>query len=195
VGSVPKIKERRCVPYSLKDYLIGKCMIYNQKLFNGYSVENNNLVSFKRTGRGVGKPGTRVLKPRKDKDGYVVYSIKDDLGKISMIKQHRMIAEKYIHNPKMYKEVDHINGIRYDNRVENLRWVSHQQNMDNRRLVNRTNTDHMNVSRGTMRGKPYYSYTRTYHGKMYRKSSYHLARVLTFKFITLLRIKSIRDYK
>ena len=89
-------------------------MIYNQKLFNGYSVENNNLVSFKRTGRGVGKPGTRVLKPRKDKDGYVVYSIKDDLGKISMIKQHRMIAEKYIHNPKMYKEVDHINGIRYD---------------------------------------------------------------------------------
>ena len=46
-------------------------------------------------------------------------------------KIHRLVAQHYIPNPENKKEVDHINNIRNDNRVENLRWVCHQENMDN----------------------------------------------------------------
>lgn len=44
---------------------------------------------------------------------------------------HRLVAEAFIPNPENLSEVDHINTIASDNRVENLRWVSHQENTKN----------------------------------------------------------------
>lgn len=44
---------------------------------------------------------------------------------------HRMVAETFIHNPNNYKEVDHIDGNTHNNRVDNLRWVTHQENLNN----------------------------------------------------------------
>ena len=47
--------------------------------------------------------------------------------------QHRILYEKY-HNIKLeiYQQIDHINQIKSDNRIENLRIVTHQQNLQNR---------------------------------------------------------------
>ena len=59
--------------------------------------------------------------------GYRSYTIN---GK--SIEGHRLVAEKYLSNPNNYPQVDHINRVRHDNRVENLRWVTRQQNCDNR---------------------------------------------------------------
>jgi hypothetical protein len=44
---------------------------------------------------------------------------------------HRMVATIFIPNPDNLPEVDHINCIRTDNRVENLRWVTRKQNGQN----------------------------------------------------------------
>lgn len=44
---------------------------------------------------------------------------------------HRVVAEAFIPNPYKKPEIDHINTIRTDNRVENLRWVTHTENMNN----------------------------------------------------------------
>ena len=44
---------------------------------------------------------------------------------------HRVVAELFIPNPEGLPEVDHIDRDRSNNRVENLRWVSHQQNAQN----------------------------------------------------------------
>lgn len=41
---------------------------------------------------------------------------------------HRMVAETWIDNPNHYEEVNHINGDKDDNRVENLEWVTPSQN-------------------------------------------------------------------
>ena len=42
---------------------------------------------------------------------------------------HRMVAETWIDNPNHYRDVNHINGDKTDNRVENLEWVTHSENL------------------------------------------------------------------
>ena len=52
-------------------------------------------------------------------------------GKYRNYRIHRLVAEAFIDNPHELTDVDHINGNRSDNRLENLRWLSHKDNMNN----------------------------------------------------------------
>lgn len=62
-----------------------------------------------------------------DKDGYKIVKLRKN-NNPKMVKVHRIVAEAFIEKTNS-NIVDHINGIRDDNRVENLRWVNNYENV------------------------------------------------------------------
>lgn len=72
------------------------------------------------------------IKTQTHSHGYVVVRLfNQDNERGVLIKVHRLIAEAFIPNPENKPYIDHINTIRDDNRIENLKWVTHKENMNN----------------------------------------------------------------
>lgn len=59
--------------------------------------------------------------------GYLTVRLCKDKN-VRVIGVHRLVAEAFIPNPDNLPQVDHINGVKTDNRVENLRWISQSDN-------------------------------------------------------------------
>jgi len=74
------------------------------------------------------RPNGRKASPKPDNIGYLNISVFID-GKMRPFKQHRVIAITWIKNPKNLKEVNHKDGIKTNNCVSNLEWISHQDNI------------------------------------------------------------------
>lgn len=70
----------------------------------------------------------QILHQYPDSDGYpyVFISVK---GKRAKRTVHRMVALSFIPKPRGKTQVNHRNGIRHDNRVENLEWVTNRENV------------------------------------------------------------------
>lgn len=90
------------------------------RTYNATYLRNNPIIFRK----GV------VLKPRPNKYGYLTVCLKKH-SKGKTIPIHKLVATTFIENPLGKMCIDHINGNRTDNRVENLRWVTIKENQNN----------------------------------------------------------------
>lgn len=86
----------------------------------------------------------KIKNTRVHKTGYVYGKTKKDGKKIN-IKLHRVVAETFIPNPYNKPQVNHINGIKHDNRVENLEWCTHSENMQHARAIGLLSKTEKNV--------------------------------------------------
>lgn len=66
----------------------------------------------------------RFLKIALNERGYLYVSIQKHKHK----SHHRLLAECFIPNPNNYDQINHINGVRDDNRLENLEWCNSRHN-------------------------------------------------------------------
>ena len=99
---------------------IGKDVISKFK----YNEVNGGVIRVKWDGRNKSAP-------QPNNKGYIMLGVTMDSFQI-MYSEHRITY--LLHNPDMDQSltIDHINGIKTDNRIENLRAISNQQNNFNR---------------------------------------------------------------
>lgn len=60
-------------------------------------------------------------------NGYYYVNLRQE-GKTKLAYAHRIIAETFVDNHENKEQVNHINGNKQDNRIENLEWVTPQEN-------------------------------------------------------------------
>jgi hypothetical protein len=80
----------------------------------------------------------RVLKYKESSGGYPYCLCISDKGVRTTLLIHRAIALSYIPNPNNYPCVNHLNGIKNDNRIENLEWCTFSRNSKHAFEIGRT---------------------------------------------------------
>lgn len=70
--------------------------------------------------------GEYILKQKLDRKGMPVVCVSNEVKK-GYYPVSNLMARAFIPNPKKYKMVIHLNGIKTDNRLENLKWVHNRE--------------------------------------------------------------------
>ena len=102
--------------------------------------EVSNLGNVKAVEKIVGHPTGQCRRPEKmiklqnSSYGYYAVNLCKD-GKSHAKGVHILVAEAFLEKPEGKCEVDHINRNRKDNRVENLKWCTHKENMNNTNTI------------------------------------------------------------
>ena len=101
---------------------------------------------------------------------------------------HRLVAQHYIPNPDNKPQVDHINRDRQDNRIENLRWVTVKENIDNKGKNKNNTSGHKNIYYDKSRKK--WRFMKHNREICFMKRFKTKTEALCFKFIFLLMLKA-----
>lgn len=113
------------------------------------------------------------LKPAYDERGYLRIGLSNN-GVSKTYKLHRLVAEMFIPKIEGKTQVNHINGIKDDNRVENLEWCTRSENSIHA------------VKTGLMQSNHLKKYVLDINTGVFYESATELAKVLGMNRITLM---------
>jgi len=161
------------------------------KNFSNYIIYPGNdqykegrVYSIPRKGTNNRSIGGKYLKPQLLNTGYFRVSLNNDDNIKCSFQLHRLIALCYLPNEKNKPYVDHINRIKTDHRLENLRWATPSENtLNTSRRGNHTPFDwitlHSKVANNT-----YYRFLRS---NCKGKNSKSIPKLLCYSFFYLLK--------
>lgn len=95
------------------------------KKFSNYYITDTGYI-YSRNYLGTGR--IRKLKPELLHNGYLGIVLSKNGTKYHK-KIHKLVAETFIENQENKPEINHKNGIKTDNRAENLEWCTHSENI------------------------------------------------------------------
>lgn len=98
-----------------------------------------------------------VLTPSKNDSGYNVVNLSKN-GEVKLHRVHRLVAEAFIPNDENKPCIDHINGIRDDNRSCNLRYCTKLENNNFDLAIKNKSEAHKNQTNQNL-AKKVYQYT------------------------------------
>lgn len=82
---------------------------------------NVKALDYKRTKK------EKILKPRINSTGYMVVNLYKN-AKFKTFKIHRLIAQAFIINPENKPCINHIDGNKLNNSIDNLEWCTYREN-------------------------------------------------------------------
>ena len=106
-----------------KEYCIDNIKTLRGEKWKYISYDNRYLISNKGRVKSYCGYNAIILKPNKKKNGYLEVMIG---GKHKYI--HRLVAEAFIKNPQNLDTIDHLDFVRDNNDVKNLRYLSRADN-------------------------------------------------------------------
>ena len=144
-----------------------------------------------RNGAVLGKKRKKFLKPYPDKDGYYTLGLCNN-NKMKTFRVHRLVARHYLNKPDIEGiTIDHINRIKTDNRVSNLRWATISQQSQNRGML-KTNTSGIQYV-AFHKSNNHWIFRKSINKKEFRFINKNKQLVLWVKFIYFMRNrKSLR---
>lgn len=93
-------------------------------MFNKFEIWKNIDTNYYISNYGRLKHFDKVIKPYRDKDGYLCITKKVNNER----KIHRLVAKAFLNNPLNKPVINHKNGIKSDNRLFNLEWATYSEN-------------------------------------------------------------------
>ena len=147
------------------------------------------------------KSNKYIISESENNDGYIICTLNQE-----QYRKHRLIAIQWIPNPDNLPEVDHINHIRSDNHLENLRWVTRSENNKNKtshlgveyEYFDKINDDAIEVNNYGNHEFEFYYYSESddafyyYTGHQYRKLHVNIMKKTQLAYVKMMNKNNIQ---
>ena len=110
----------------MTDIEIWKTAVYDGEVYDNYQVSNWGRImslNYRNTGKA------ELMNPGTNTDGYFKVNLRKN-GKRKMCYVHRLVAQTFLPNPENKPEVNHIDEDKTNNKVDNLEWKWHKDNIN-----------------------------------------------------------------